>query len=91
VFIDYRIASELKSRRPIDVSQRPSPQQPDSTRVKRPDQLAISDGRAPYDHWFCLRHGSTYDPPGRILQRPAPLNLAAPPCNFTGATTIKIG
>jgi ubiquinol-cytochrome c reductase iron-sulfur subunit len=48
-------------------------------------------GQGEWGGWFCPCHGSQYDTSGRIRKGPAPLNLAVPDYNFTGATTIKVG
>jgi ubiquinol-cytochrome c reductase iron-sulfur subunit len=106
VFIDHRTPEEIKAAGNVDISDLRDPQT-DAVRVKKPEWLVIvgvcthlgciplgqktGDDRGPYGGWFCPCHGSIYDTSGRIRQGPAPLNLAVPPYEFTGDTTIKIG
>jgi ubiquinol-cytochrome c reductase iron-sulfur subunit len=44
-----------------------------------------------YNGWFCPCHGSQYDTSGRIVQGPAPANLAIPPYAFLSDSKIRIG
>jgi ubiquinol-cytochrome c reductase iron-sulfur subunit len=106
VFVDHRTPAEIKAAQEVDPSQLRDPQS-DAERVKKPEWMVVvgvcthlgciplgqktGDDRGLYGGWFCPCHGSMYDTSGRIRQGPAPLNLAMPPYQFTGNTTIKIG
>lgn len=79
----------------------------DDKRTKKPEWLVVigicthlgciplgqktGDPKGDYQGWFCPCHGSAYDTSGRIRKGPAPNNLAVPPYQFTGDTTIRIG
>ncbi len=79
----------------------------DDKRTKKPEWLVVigicthlgciplgqktGDPKGDYNGWFCPCHGSAYDTSGRIRKGPAPTNLAVPPYEFTGDTTIRIG
>jgi ubiquinol-cytochrome c reductase iron-sulfur subunit len=56
-----------------------------------PKGQSIGDARGEYGGWFCPCHGSHYDTAGRIRKGPAPRNLAVPPFEFVGDTTVRIG
>ena len=56
-----------------------------------PKGQSIGDARGDYGGWFCPCHGSHYDTAGRIRKGPAPRNLAVPPFEFVGDTTVRIG
>lgn len=104
VFIRHRSAADIEAARAVDVNTLPDPQT-DEARVKAGKDawlvmvgvcthlgcVPVGNAAGDYQGWFCPCHGSHYDTSGRIRKGPAPRNLAIPPYEFTGDTTIRIG
>lgn len=106
VFVRHRNAEEIAEAEDTDWQALRDPQS-DADRVQKPEWLVVigicthlgcvplgtnaGEPRGEWNGWFCPCHGSHYDTSGRIRKGPAPLNLAVPPYEFTGDTTIKIG
>lgn len=73
--------------------------QPDQERVTQPQWLVVVGicthlGCIPNRRetgWLCPCHGSVYDVSGRVIQGPAPRNLAVPPYRFASNEQLVIG
>jgi len=72
----------------------------DNKRVVKPEYLVVVGicthlgcipNRSGPEGWLCPCHGSLYDNSGRVIQGPAPNNLAVPPYRFDGEKKIIIG
>lgn len=106
VFIRHRTAEEIKAAQEVNKDELRHPQS-DEERIKKPEWLIlvgacthlgciplgqkVGDQKGDFNGWFCPCHGSHYDTSGRIRKGPAPENLAVPPYEFVGDTTVKIG
>ncbi len=84
VFVVHRTPEQIAA---AEGSQGGKDPEPDAKRVKKPEWLIVVGvcthlGCVPVrnsDGWLCPCHGSRYDNSGRIMEGPAPRNLAVPP------------
>lgn len=102
VFVLHRTPEMIASAKKGDSEKLPDPQK-DGDRVQKDQYLVLLAvcthlgcvpqpiGTGIYGGFLCPCHGSHYDTSGRIRQGPAPVNLAVPPYNFKGETTIIVG
>lgn len=103
VFITRRTQKQIEEAQNADVPKLRDPEA-DSDRIKPGHEewlvtVAICThlgcvplpGKGNYDGYFCPCHGSQYDSSGRVMQGPAPSNLAIPPYIFVNDNKILIG
>jgi ubiquinol-cytochrome c reductase iron-sulfur subunit len=103
VFITYRTPEQIKQAQEADLTKLKDPQA-DSERVLKGKEawlvtIAVCThlgcvptiGKGEFGGSLCPCHGSQYDTSQRIVQGPAPSNLAIPPYSFLNDKTIKIG
>jgi ubiquinol-cytochrome c reductase iron-sulfur subunit len=103
VFITHRNPEQIKAAQEADLTKLKDPQ-PDSERVLKGKEewlvtIAVCThlgcvptiGKGDFGGSLCPCHGSQYDTSQRIVQGPAPSNLAVPPYSFIKDKIIKIG
>lgn len=105
VFIRHRTPEDIKEAEATPLKQLIDPQT-DAERVKKPEWLVVvgvcthlgcipTQRKSPQnvdEGWICACHGSRYDTSGRVIQGPAPLNLAVPEYKFiNNDSSIRVG
>jgi ubiquinol-cytochrome c reductase iron-sulfur subunit len=97
VFVFHRTDEQIADMHAVQTKLDP---EPDEKRVVKPEFLVVVGvcthlgcipNRSGPEGWLCPCHGSLYDNSGRVIQGPAPTNLAVPPYRFDGEKKIIIG
>lgn len=97
VFVFHRTDEQIEDMHSTQTRLDP---QADDKRVIKPEYLVVVGvcthlgcipNRNGAKGWLCPCHGSLYDNSGRVIQGPAPSNLAVPPYRYDGEMKIIIG
>ncbi|QKX00826.1 ubiquinol-cytochrome c reductase iron-sulfur subunit [Wolbachia endosymbiont of Dipetalonema caudispina] len=104
VFIRKRTEQEIKAARAVNVKSLRDPESDEQRVYKGKNEWLIMVGICthlgcvPVNHatkdgngWFCPCHGSYYDTSGRVIEGPAPKNMAIPNYFFLSENVVVIG